>query len=196
MSGTLDAGQRARNLPLVLPDTSPRTDADPMDFDALFLAHCPRVVSIIGRVVKDRTQAEHLAADVFWKLYRKSPDGSGGKLGGWLYRAALRVALDALRVASRRSRHETTAEAERTRASSTGDPLASLLAEEQRAQVQATLARMKPKPSRMLLLRASGLSYQEIADTLGLNPRSVGTLLARAEESFDRHYRAMHGDRT
>jgi RNA polymerase sigma-70 factor (ECF subfamily) len=196
MSATLGAGQGARDLPLVLPNAAARSDADPMDFDALFLAHYPRVVALISRVVRDRTQAEHLAADVFWKLYRTSPDGSGGKLGGWLYRTALRMALDALRVSSRRGRHETAAESERTRVSQPGDPLASLLVEEKRAQVRSTLASMKPRQSRMLLLRASGLSYQEIADALGLNPRSVGTLLARAEDTFDRHFRAMHGNRT
>ena len=40
----------------------------------------------------------------------------------------------------------------------------------------------------MLILRHSGLSYKEIAATLGLAPGSVGALLARAEKEFERLY--------
>jgi len=195
MNGTLHAGRRPADLALVLPGQTMSADASQGDFDTLFLRHYPRIVDLIGRVVRDQAQAEHLAADVFWKLYRKAPDGRDGRLGGWLYRAALRAALDALKVASRRSRHETAAHAEYARTAAPGDPLEDLLALERQAQVRTVLARMKPKQARLLLLRASGLSYQEVADALGLNARSIGTQLARAEASFDRHYRELHGDR-
>ncbi len=40
----------------------------------------------------------------------------------------------------------------------------------------------------MLLLRAEGYSYQEIAVALQLNQASVGTLLARARDAFRATY--------
>jgi DNA-directed RNA polymerase specialized sigma24 family protein len=36
----------------------------------------------------------------------------------------------------------------------------------------------------LLLLRAEGLSYRELADALGIAEASVGTLLARAKTQF------------
>jgi DNA-directed RNA polymerase specialized sigma24 family protein len=45
-----------------------------------------------------------------------------------------------------------------------------------------------------LLLRADGLAYRDLAESLGIHPGSVGTLLARAEAEFERRYRARHGE--
>ena len=36
----------------------------------------------------------------------------------------------------------------------------------------------------LLVLRSDGLSYIELASALDLNPASVGTLLARAQQAF------------
>jgi RNA polymerase sigma-70 factor (ECF subfamily) len=44
------------------------------------------------------------------------------------------------------------------------------------------------------LLRANGLAYRELAQALGIEPRSVGTLLARAEQAFERKFRMRYGD--
>jgi RNA polymerase sigma-70 factor (ECF subfamily) len=195
MNGRVVLDEATGALPVSLaPETAARRHATA--FDAIFIEHYPRVVGIIARVVNDRSRAEQLAADVFWKLYRKAlfrPDESN--VGGWLYRAALRVGLDALRMASRRSRHEAAAAAEQVRQSGSSDPLAAVLLAEQRALVRATLAALKPRQARLLLLRGCGLSYQEIANVLKLNPRSIGTLLARAEEAFERQHRALHSSK-
>jgi len=51
----------------------------------------------------------------------------------------------------------------------------------------ARLIRIQPLDSRdreMLLMRYSGFSYREIADTVDVAATSVGTLLARAERRF------------
>lgn len=185
-------GDSAAELSLALPSGAARPEAA-TTFDAIFIEYYPRVVDIIARVVADRSRAEQLAADVFWKLYRKSLfRPRDGNVAAWLHRVAVRVGLDALRTASRRSRHEAAAAAEQARQSEVTDPLADALTAERRAQVRATLATLKQRQARLLLLRASGLSYQEIAAALSLNPRSVGTLLARAEDAFEREYGRLH----
>jgi RNA polymerase sigma-70 factor (ECF subfamily) len=59
--------------------------------------------------------------------------------------------------------------------------------------VQRVLAALKPRDAQMLLLRSSGMSYRELAETLGIQPGSVGSMLARAEQEFERRYRARYG---
>ena len=60
--------------------------------------------------------------------------------------------------------------------------------------VRAVLGDMKPREAQLLLLRSSGLAYRELAQTLGIQPGSVGTLLTRAEAEFERRFRARYGD--
>lgn len=180
------AGARIEELAVGAPSRT--ADETTTLFEQVFLEHYPRVVRIIGRVVSDRARAEQLASDVFWKLFRHGRNALDQQVGAWLYRAALSAALDALRVAGRRSRHEAAAAVETTRAARPRDPLADMLLEERRAQVQTTLRRLKRRDARLLLLRAAGLTYEEVARTLGLNPRSVGTLLNRAEAAFEREH--------
>jgi RNA polymerase sigma-70 factor (ECF subfamily) len=50
--------------------------------------------------------------------------------------------------------------------------------------VRAALARMAPKPAAVLVLRASGLSYSEVAQALGVGTGQIGTLLRRAEATL------------
>jgi len=42
----------------------------PTAFEQVFHGHYPRVASLILRVVGDRTKADDIANEVFWKLYR------------------------------------------------------------------------------------------------------------------------------
>jgi RNA polymerase sigma-70 factor (ECF subfamily) len=47
---------------------------------------------------------------------------------------------------------------------------------------------MPERERHMLLLRAEGLSYRDIAAVLLMNPASVGVLLARARRAFRKIY--------
>jgi RNA polymerase sigma-70 factor (ECF subfamily) len=58
--------------------------------------------------------------------------------------------------------------------------------EEDRASVRAALDRLPERERQLLLLRAEGFSYKQLASALALHEGSVGTLLARARESFQR----------
>ena len=163
-------------------------------FESLFLEHYSTIVNVILRVIGDRAQAEELAADVFWKLHRQ-PFAAGREhnIGGWLYRTAIRAGLDALRADSRRARREQQA-GHNGHSQASGDPLDQLLRDQQRARVRSVLAAMNPRQAELLALRSHGLAYKELADALQLNPNSIGTLLARAEDDFERRYRAQYGD--
>ena len=165
-------------------------------FEALFRDHYRRVAGLLARLTGDPGQAEEIASDVFSKLARRSSLlASREDVTAWVYRVATNAGLDAVRANARRRKKEEAASRERWRTGSEDGALDSLLREERGAHVRALLAAMKPRDAQILLLRSSGMAYREIAQTLGVQPSSVGTILARAERDFERRYRARHGDK-
>ena len=163
----------------------------PAWFDAVFREHYPRVVAMLARLTGDPSQAEEIAADAFCKL-----GGACFSLPNlpWLYRVATNAGLDALRKNARRRQHEQAAHVEILRSNEVNCALERILSEERRARVQAILAEMKPRDAQLLLLRADGMAYRELAESLGVQAASIGTLLARAEAEFERRFRARHGE--
>ena len=65
-------------------------------------------------------------------------------------------------------------------------PEAAFQQSEQQSQVRQILAELPSRDAELLLGRADGLSYQELAILVGLHPASVGKLRARASENFRR----------
>lgn len=164
-------------------------------FEALFFDYYPRIVAAVQRVLGDRAQAEEIASDAFLKLYRQPPAAQPDQNpGGWLYRTATRMGIDALRAASRRRQHDPEAGERLAQASAAAGPLESALRAERVRNVRAALAALRPAQARILALRASGLSYKELAEALGVRTGSVGQLLARAEAAFEKAYRRMGGE--
>jgi RNA polymerase sigma-70 factor (ECF subfamily) len=170
-------------------------DRSPAWLDRAFRDHYGRLVSMLARLIGDRGQAEEIASDVFCKIStrRKPLMGPSDRIA-WLYRVAMNAGLDAVRRNARRLRREREACAESTRTAVQGGALEDMLARERSAKVQAVLATLKPRDAQLLLLRANGLAYRELAETLGINPGSVGTLLVRAEAEFEKKFRARYGD--
>jgi RNA polymerase sigma-70 factor (ECF subfamily) len=164
---------------------------DEADFRAVFLQHYARIVAILVRVLGDRLRAEELANDAFWRLYRQPVLHTDGNVGGWLYRTATNLGIDALRAASRRRQHETTAGQMAEERTSDG-PLDGLLREEKCERVRAVLASIRPAQAQLLLLRTTGLSYKEIAEALEAKMSSIGTMLNRAEAEFRDRYLALY----
>lgn len=139
-------------------------------------------------MIRDPARAEELAVEVLLKFWR-SRAWSQEKPEAWLHRVAVRRAIDELRHEVRRSRYERlfrfgkrppTPEELR----STG---------EQQERVRAVLAAICTRDAELLLLRSNGLTYEEAALTLSLNPASVGTLVARAQHAFRKEYVRRYG---
>jgi RNA polymerase sigma factor (sigma-70 family) len=162
-------------------------------FESLFVKYYPRVLGVLYRLVGDRGLAEELANDVFWKLHRQPwLAESDGNVGGWLCRTATNLGIDHLRAAARRRRHEEAAGRQTTGSGASPDPLADVLRAERAGRVRVVLAKLKPTHAQILILRASGLSYKELADSLGVKLGTVGTMLVRAEEAFQSQFRRMY----
>jgi len=132
-----------------------------------------------------------VANDAFWRLYRQPALQIDGNVGGWLYRTATNLGIDALRASGRRTQYEGAA-GRRMEASTATDPLDATLREEKCQRVRAVLGSIKPAQAQLLILRTSGLSYKELAEALDVKPSGIGTMLNRAEEEFRNRYLALH----
>ena len=168
----------------------PRVNADPaaFDFDAAFRAHYQRVARVIARLVRDRARSEELAVEVFLKFWH-SPRAHGDKAEAWLYRAAVRKALDELRREHRRLRYERLAHA--TQPVSTPEDIRR--SSEEQGRVRRVLASIDSRQASLLILRADGLTYDELASALDLNPASIGTFISRAQQAFRKEYTKRYG---
>jgi len=177
---------------------NPVAEARPMqwpdaEFEAVFLEHYSRIVGVLLRLLGERTRAEELANDVFWKLYRTPAVGEvDGRVGGWLYRTATNLGIDALRARARRRKYEDAA-ARTQEGTAAASPLDDMVRAEQRRRVREVLAVIRPGQAQVLILRASGFSYKQLADVLELKPGGIGTLLSRAQAEFRKIYMELHG---
>jgi RNA polymerase sigma factor (sigma-70 family) len=168
---------------------------EPPSFEELFAKYYGRLVAVLQRLVGERQQAEDLASDVFLRFYRRPPaPDPDGNLGGWLYRTACNLGLDALRANARRKQYELSAARTRLEGQFQTSPLEDVLREEKRRRVSSVLAALKPAQSQILVLRSNGLSYKELAAVLGVKLGSVGTMLLRSEEAFRNRYVRMYGN--
>ena len=157
------------------------TRSDDGAFEALFTAEYARVVGIANRVLADAHEAEDVAQEVFIDFHRLH-SATAQYAPAWLHRAAAHASLNRLRGARRRQKREVAQaleEGERTL-----DPQQQLEVNEDRRVVRTALAKLAPKPAAALAMRASGLSYAEVAQALGVGIGQVGTLLRRAEEAL------------
>jgi RNA polymerase sigma factor (sigma-70 family) len=162
---------------------SQRDDA----FERLFQAEYARVTAIAYRVLNDAHAAEDVAQDVFCQFYRtQHPNAEFAR--PWLYRAAAHTALNVIRGNKRRVRREATVALERERVAVMKggelDPLHAVEQAEGARELREALTRIPHKSAAVLALRYSGLSYAEVASSLGVTTGQIGTLLRRAEEAL------------
>lgn len=166
-------------------------------FEALFQAYWGKISSLLANLVGDRDEAEDLALEVFWRLYTRPPaDLDIQNLSGWIYRVATHLGYNALRSRKRRLHYEENAGLEHLLTTTSQNPAQEFEKAEQRQQIRQALSQMKPRSAKILALRYSGLSYAEIAAALNLSPASIGTLLARAEQEFEKRYLNIERGRT
>jgi RNA polymerase sigma factor (sigma-70 family) len=165
-----------------LPDTTPFHD----QFVEQFELHYRRLYRYLDRLTGDPEQAADLAQETFVRLYHRGslPDDTAA----WVITVAMNLFRNEKSSRSRRLRLLTGARSEQSQADPSNSPLDATLADESRRRVRATIDQMPERDRRMLLLRAEGYSYREIAGALELNEASVGTLLARAQRAFRQAY--------
>ena len=161
-------------------------------FETVFREHWAQVYRLLSRLVGDPAEAEDLALETFVRLYQKYPlHEAAANPAGWLHRVATNLGLHSIRSWKRRERYEMTAGKYALEETPEARPAEIIAQEEDRLLVRLALSQMNERQSQLLILRYSGLSYKEIAQSLKLAPTSIGPLLLRAEHEFEKQYRAL-----
>jgi RNA polymerase sigma-70 factor (ECF subfamily) len=154
------------------------------EIDLAFRQHYARIARVIARVIGNRGRAEELAVEAFLRWWRRT-GARGESAGKWLYRVAVRIAIDELRRETRRARSERLLT---HAAQPVHTPEDIERSSQTRRRVRVVLATLSRRDAALLILRSEGLTYQEVAAALGLNPASVGTLISRAHRAFRTEY--------
>ena len=153
------------------------------------------VMNFIYRSLRDETEAEDLAQNVFLQVYKsRSRYKQTAKFSTWLFTIARNLCLNELR---RRSRHpaesieETHAENDdqrrsgNTRTNRRLAPPEKLLQGELVQKIEEALAGLpENQRSAILLCRQEELSYEEIADVLDCSLSATKSLIHRGRETL------------
>lgn len=157
-----------------------------VDFEALFERIYPSLVRFVGRMTSDSVAAEDIAQEAFIRLLEEDPPPTKPRV--WLFVVARNAVRDRERVSARRAE---LLQREYDPPSGTPDPASVFEQRMAVSKVHRALALLSARDREMLLLRADGLRYRDIAEVCGVAPTSVGTLLARALKRFRDVYTAQ-----
>lgn len=183
--GTEPGGQNAAELA----DAIRRARVGDSDAWAdLYRQFAPAVFRFCRRAMPSREDAEDATSEVFLKVRGKLDQYDASRpFNAWLYRVAANQCWDLLR--RRRVRQDLETGDIETIPLEHPDPgqLERLLAERSAAQVRKGLEQLPNRTRMALTLRYyADMSYDEIAETLGVRRAFVGVLLLRARHQLRR----------
>jgi RNA polymerase sigma-70 factor (ECF subfamily) len=145
-------------------------------FDLLYARYERRLFGFLLGYVGERTEAEDLFHEAFIALLRDAPDAlSTGSVRAWLYQTARNAALNRLRSRARGQRAFAVPDA--TPPSRSAEE--QMHAAEAGVALERAVARLQAPLAELYRLRASGLSYEEMAVVLTI---PVGTVKSRMHE--------------
>jgi RNA polymerase sigma-70 factor (ECF subfamily) len=155
-------------------------EADPQAFEALVMAYQHRVFGIALRMMRDPVEAEDVAQEVFLRAHRGIDRFRGeAKISTWLYAITSRVCLNRLAAPARR-RHVGD-DVIASIPSAEADPASEAARGEVEAALHRAIAELSDDRRIVVILRdIEGLTYEEIADALALEPGTVRSRLHRA----------------
>ncbi len=171
---------------------------DPEAFDALVLRHQDRIYSALLRLLGDAEAARDAAQETFLKAWQALPRfEQRAMFSTWIYRIAINVSISrrrsdrahpdrrALPLESGADPDEGEAEPRRVPepVARDGNPAAAIESEEARTAVSRAIAALDPDFRTTIVMRdIQGLSYEEIAETLGIPVGTVRSRIHRGRE--------------
>ena len=167
-------------------------DGDVNAYEALVKENEKNVYNLALRMTGNSEDAADMAQEAFIKAYNSLTAFRGdSKFSVWLYRIVSNVCLDFLRSRSRKqtvslsTENDDGEEVELDSADETHSPEPLLDRSLTRDAVRRGLAALPPDHREILLLREiQGLSYEEIADVLGLEAGTVKSRIFRARKKL------------
>ena len=139
--------------------------------------HSARVYRLAYRLTGNAHDAEDLTQEVFVRVFRSLHTYTPGTFEGWLHRITTNLFLDSARRKSRIRFDALPEDADNRLPSPVATPDAAYLNQTFDADVEAALASLSPEfRAAVVLCDVEGLSYEEIAEVLGLK---MGTVRSR-----------------
>jgi RNA polymerase sigma-70 factor (ECF subfamily) len=157
--------------------------------EELFAQYHQSLLRMLYRRTGDRDRSEDIAQEVFTRALAAPPDNPRP----WLFAVALNLVRDDGRRAVRQGRRLQLLKAESSGAAPAPDD--ELERHEKSARVRRALAELREIDREVLLLKAEGFDYDEIAATTGLAKGAIGTTIARARRRLVEAYRAEEKDK-
>lgn len=151
------------------------------------------IVRYLNRLTGEPDVAQDLAQEAFVRLYQRGemPDDPAA----WLATVATNLLRDTQRTEQRRTALLAEYPADIMPTPQEESIEETVTGEERRSHVRAALNTLTPRDRQLLLLRHEGYSYRELARIVGVAETSVGTLLIRATQAFQRAMtKGMHAD--
>jgi len=167
-------------------------DGDKNAFEELVLANQKNVYNLAYKMTKNEEDALDLSQEAFIKAYRRLPGFRGeSKFSVWLYRLTYNLCIDFLRKKS--GTRIVSLDYEDTK----GDvkpleipdlrnlPEDNALRNETRKNIADSIRELPDNHREILVMREiTGMSYEDISETLGINAGTVKSRLARAREKL------------
>ena len=167
-----------------------------LTFDEAFTAHHRLVYRYAYALTRDAALAEDVTQEVFLRLHSRIDAAQhAGMLRPWLLRVTANVARNILRTRRRAAVRDEAFGAEMLQMRDERGPDETLAQKAEMAKAQHALGKLKEPLRNCLLLRHEGLSYREIADTLGIKESSIGSLIARGRSEFIKLYKKVEKER-
>jgi RNA polymerase sigma-70 factor (ECF subfamily) len=134
------------------------------------------------RILRRHDLADDVVQDAFLRAYQSLNRFDRERpFGPWICRIAANLAVNHVR--SPQAREEGLPETLADEPSPDEGPLVGVLEKEGRAALDSAMERLSPEQRAVFVLRVfEELSYQEIAQTLGISPGTVMSRLSRARE--------------
>lgn len=166
-------------------------------FRQLYEQFKDRVYNVCYRITGNSADALDASQETFGILFRKIEEFRfESRFSSWVYRVAVNASIDLRRRASSRARTSleslpASAADDHGRADFRDDgieaPESAAVRHELEDEIQVALDRLSPKMRKITVLRYfESLSYEEVAETLGISLGTVKSRLSRAHAALDR----------
>lgn len=175
-------------------------NAQAIDWTAALEQHRPWLQKVLRSRVGDRHEVDDLFQEIALAVFRQSVPQARrnglrkmtsvpqdpNKVAPWLYRLAVRQAVNFHRRSNRKSQAKPTPELDPCAPSP--QPLDWMLAQEQQANLDLALAQLRPADREVLTLKyTENWSYQQMARHLGVPVRTIEYRLLSARKKLRQH---------